>query len=167
MCYNIFNKIFGNSGGLLKDQHLETEMNHYWTERSKSYSEQNRAQIENEKNGMSGENMIFKICSSKGVFKYFGCRYRTGLFAIILAQKGHHVTAVDLTQDMLEQAKENANHYKVEVEFKLLENQFLPFPDNTFDLVVSRDVTWMLQDAEGVLKRMVSCHEKRRKSSVL
>ncbi len=60
-----------------------------------------------------------------------------GFFAIILAQKGHHVTAVDLTQDMLEQAKENANHYKVEVEFKLLENQFLPFPDNTFDLVVS------------------------------
>ena len=47
------------------------------------------------------------------------------------------MTAVDLTQDMLEQAKENANHYKVEVEFKLLENQFLPFPDNTFSLLVA------------------------------
>ena len=43
----------------LKDQHLETEMNQYWTERSKSYSEQNRAQIENEKRH-EWENMILK-----------------------------------------------------------------------------------------------------------
>lgn len=72
----------------------------------------------------------FKICSSKGALKYFGCRYRTGFFAIILAQKGHQVTAVDLTRDMLEQAKENANYYKVKIEFELLKNQLLPFPDN-------------------------------------
>ena len=77
------------------------------------------------------------------------------------------MTAVDLTQDMLEQAKENANHYKVEVEFKLLENQFLPFPDNTFDLVVSRDVTWMLQDAEGVLKEWYRVTKKAEKFCTL
>ena len=40
----------------------------------------------------------------------------------------------------------------MKIEFELLKNQLLPFPDNTFDLVVSRDVTWMLQDAEEVLK---------------
>ena len=41
----------------LKDQRLETKMNQYWTERSKSYSEQNRAQIENEKR-LEGEDMV-------------------------------------------------------------------------------------------------------------
>ena len=118
----------------LKDQHLETEMNHYWTERSKSYSEQNRAQIENEKRH-EWENMILKYAPQKECLNILDVGTGPGFFAIILAQKGHHVTAVDLTQDMLEQAKENANHYKVEVEFKLLENQFFPFPDNTFDLL--------------------------------
>ena len=135
----------------LKDQRLETEMNQYWTERSKSYSEQNRAQIENEKR-YEWENMILKYAPQKECLNILDVGTGPGFFAIILAQKGHRVTAVDLTRDMLEQAKENANHYKVKIEFELLKNQFLPFPDNTFDLVVSRDVTWMLQDAEGVLK---------------
>ena len=75
-----------------------------------------------------------------------------GFFAIILAQKGHHVTAVDLTEDMLNQAKENAKFYNAKIDFHLLENQLLPFRNNTFDLVVSRDVTWMFQDAETILK---------------
>ena len=48
----------------LKDQRLETEMNQYWTERSKSYSEQNRAQIENEKR-CEWENMILKYAPQK------------------------------------------------------------------------------------------------------
>ena len=48
----------------LKDQRLETEMNQYWTERSKSYSEQNRAQIENEKR-YEWENMILKYAPQK------------------------------------------------------------------------------------------------------
>ncbi len=135
----------------LKDQRLETEMNQYWTERSKSYSEQNRAQIENEKH-YEWENMILKYAPQKECLNILDVGTGPGFFAIILAQKGHRVTAVDLTRDMLEQAKENANRYKVKIEFELLKNQFLPFPDNTFDLVVSRDVTWMLQDAEEVLK---------------
>ena len=48
----------------MKDQHLETEMNHYWTERSKVIVNKNRAQIENE-NGMSGKNMILKYAPQK------------------------------------------------------------------------------------------------------
>ena len=86
----------------LKDQHLETEMNHYWTERSKSYSEQNRAQIENEKRH-EWENMILKYAPQKECLNILDVGTGPGFFAIILAQKGHHVTAVDLTQDMLEQ----------------------------------------------------------------
>ena len=91
----------------LKDQHLETEMNHYWTERSKSYSEQNRAQIENEKRH-EWENMILKYAPQKECLNILDVGTGPGFFAIILAQKGHHVTAVDLTQDML-----NLNYWKI------------------------------------------------------
>ena len=71
----------------LKDQRLQSSNeSDIETERSKSYSEQNRAQIENEKR-CEWENMIFKICSSKGALKYFGCRYRTGLFCDYISTK--------------------------------------------------------------------------------
>ncbi len=96
----------------MKDQHLETEMNQYWTERSKSYSEQNRAQIENEKR-YEWEKMILKYAPQKECLHILDIGTGPGFFAIILAQKGHHVTAVDLTRDMLNQAKENADYYNV------------------------------------------------------
>ena len=41
----------------LKDQRLETKMNQYWTERSKSYSEQNSAHVEDETH-LEGEDMV-------------------------------------------------------------------------------------------------------------
>ena len=61
----------------LKDQRLETEMNQYWTERSKSYSEQNRAPIENEKR-CEWENMIFcdYICTKRASSDWGGFNKR-------------------------------------------------------------------------------------------
>lgn len=136
---------------LLQNGRVEKEMNQYWTERSESYSQQNRAQIEGPKR-MEWESMILKYAPKKERLKILDVGTGPGFFAIILAQRGHAVTAVDLTQEMLNQAKENANYYHVTIDFHLLENQFLPFADDTFDLVVSRDVTWMLQDAKAILK---------------
>ena len=78
---------------------------------------------------------------------------------MLLAQKGHHVTAVDVSADMLERAKENLDHYQVHADLRLLDGNDLPFSDNTFDLVISRDVTWQtLQQPEETLlewKRVV------------
>ena len=144
-------KKFSKVVSLLKNRQVDNELNQYWKERSESYSEQNRAQIESPKR-MEWESMILKYAPQKECLKILDVGTGPGFFAIILAQRGHKVTAVDLTEEMLNQAKENADYYHVDIDFHLLENQFLPFEDDTFDLVISRDVTWMLQDAEAILK---------------
>lgn len=87
MCYNIFNKIFGNSGGLFERSTFRNRNESYWTERSKSYSEQNRAQIENEKRH-EWENMILKYAPQKECLNILDVGTGPGFFAIILAQKG-------------------------------------------------------------------------------
>ena len=57
------------------------------------------------KNGMSGKNMILKYAPQKECLNILDVG--TGpAFCDYIGTKGHHVTAVDLTQDMLEQAKE-------------------------------------------------------------
>ncbi|MCI9576142.1 MAG: class I SAM-dependent methyltransferase [Clostridiales bacterium] len=123
----------------------------YWKDRSVSYSQQNRAQIEGFKREV-WEELILSNAPQKETLRILDIGTGPGFFAIILAQKGHQVTAVDISADMLEKAKENAQYYGAEVEFALLDAQNLPFADGTFDLVISRDVTWTLQEPEEMLQ---------------
>lgn len=127
------------------------EMVDYWKDRSVSYSEQNRAQIE----GMQREvweGLILSNAPQKDTLRILDIGTGPGFFAIILSQKGHSVTAVDISQDMLDKAKENARYYGAQVQFELLDAQSLPFEDDSFDLVISRDVTWTLQEPEEMLQ---------------
>lgn len=70
-----------------------------------------------------------------------------GFFAIVLAHMGFQVTAVDSTAAMLDRARINAAEEGVleRICFARHDAQCLPFPDETFDVVVSRNLTWNLR----------------------
>ena len=69
-----------------------------------------------------------------------------GFYAIILASRGYDVTAVDLSEGMLEQAKANAGELAEKIRFLKMDAQTLEFPDNEFDVIVTRNLTWNLPD---------------------
>jgi ubiquinone/menaquinone biosynthesis C-methylase UbiE len=69
-----------------------------------------------------------------------------GFFAIVLAETGHKVSAIDCTEAMLIEAKENARG--LDIDFSLADSHSLPFESDAFDLIVSRNVAWTLIDAE-------------------
>jgi len=71
-----------------------------------------------------------------------------GFFAIIMEQVGNHVTALDCTEAMIDQAKKNAENEGVKPLFMLSDGQELDLPDESFDLIISRNVTWTLINAE-------------------
>lgn len=71
-----------------------------------------------------------------------------GFFPMILAEAGYHVTAIDYTPGMLEKAAENAAKFIGEksrnIEFKRMDAQALEFEDESFDVIISRNLTWNL-----------------------
>jgi len=67
-----------------------------------------------------------------------------GFFPIILSKVGHRVTGIDCTKAMIEQAKANAGLYDTSPDFILAESDDLPFDDERFDCVISRNVAWTL-----------------------
>lgn len=75
-----------------------------------------------------------------------------GFFAIMFTQLGHKATGVDFAQGMLDTAKKNAAHFKVQVEFQQMDATDLKFPDNSFDVVISRNITWTLLDPAKAYK---------------
>jgi SAM-dependent methyltransferase len=61
----------------------------------------------------------------------------TGVVAVTAARQGAKVTALDLTPELLVHARRNAELAKVEVEWHEGDVEKLPFPDASFDVVVS------------------------------
>lgn len=71
-----------------------------------------------------------------------------GFFSVLLARLGYEVTAVDYTENMLAEARKNAAHYGVNIDFRRMDAQKLDFEDGIFDLVISRNVLWNLEQPE-------------------
>lgn len=69
-----------------------------------------------------------------------------GFLAILLAGLGHRVTAVDMSGEMLHQAKQNAFAAGCAVDFFKMNAQALEFEADTFDVLVTRNLTWTLPD---------------------
>jgi len=61
----------------------------------------------------------------------------TGTVALLLAQRGYRVTGVDISEAMLEQAREKAATMGLEVQFIRRDAAELDLPEGSFDAVVS------------------------------
>ena len=62
----------------------------------------------------------------------------TGVVAVTAARRGATVTGLDLTPQLLDVARDNAQTAAVDIDWREGDAESLPFPDNTFDVVVSQ-----------------------------
>jgi ubiquinone/menaquinone biosynthesis C-methylase UbiE len=122
-----------------------------WNEAAKRYS----ASINKElaaKEREAWTEMIQKNAPREGPLDVLDIGTGPGFFAIILSHAGHNVTAIDCTPGMIEQAKINFQKEQVNPELLLMDSHKLDFADNTFDLIVNRNVTWTLREGETAYK---------------
>lgn len=69
-----------------------------------------------------------------------------GMFAILLAQDNWHVTAIDTSPKMLEQAQRQAHIHQVQFNTHTMQAHALDFAAESFDAIVSRNVIWTVAD---------------------
>jgi SAM-dependent methyltransferase len=79
----------------------------------------------------------------------------TGVVAITAAAAGARVSALDLTPQLLERARENAQTVKVEVEWREGDAEQLPFGDAAFDVVLSQYGHMFAPRADVALSEML------------
>ncbi len=83
-----------------------------------------------------GDNIVARVGVKEGE-RVLDVACGTGNAAIPAAAEGGIVTGVDITPELLEDAKRNAEKYGVEAEWIEGDAQDLPFEDSTFDVVIS------------------------------
>jgi ubiquinone/menaquinone biosynthesis C-methylase UbiE len=75
----------------------------------------------------------------------------TGFLALLLAERGHSVTGIDVAVEMLNVARQKAEEANLSVRFRLENGVSVQDSDGSYDLVMARHVIWVLPDpARGV-----------------
>lgn len=69
-----------------------------------------------------------------------------GFFAVILADLGHRVSAIDYSEQMVMQARNRLEQLGLEANILKMDAQNLEFQDHSFDVIVSRAVLWNLDN---------------------
>lgn len=125
---------------------LLEDIRKYWTKRAKGYSEYNQGELSGEQREKWRQAILAEL-PDKPLTEIHLLDVGTGpgFFAIILAEAGIQVTAVDYTEEMLKEAKANAGELSEKIHFQQMDAQNLEFPDGTFDVVITRNVTWNLE----------------------
>ena len=126
---------------------LTSTIEQYWTRRASSYTEVVRKNLADGWDCKWADELIRNFPKAEGrTLKVLDIGTGPGFYAIILASRGYDVTAVDLSEGMIEQAKHNAGSLAEKIRFFKMDAQELSFPDNEFDVIVTRNLTWNLPD---------------------
>ncbi len=140
------------------DERKERIVN-YWGKRSDSFLSQKRQEL----HSAMAERWIKEIRKQLPEGKKLrildvGCG--AGFFSVLLAREGHQVTGIDLTPDMIKNARQLAEEEKVSCEFQVMDAENPNFPDETFDVVISRNLTWTLPHVKHAYKEWVRVLKK-------
>lgn len=120
---------------------------HYWEKRSESFLEQRRSELANPiaKRWMKE---IEKQIPAGRRLKILDVGCGAGFFSILLAKEGHEVFGINLTPEMIENAIQLAEEENADCCFQVMDAENPMFADETFDVVISRNLTWTLPNAE-------------------
>lgn len=132
----------------------------YWSGRAPEYSALHRHEYESEKREPFERAMDEFVGAATPGARALDLGCGSGFMTLLLAERGYRVDALDFSAEMLEEAERNLREAGHEgVSFHLGAVQELDFPQRCFDVVVSRNVTWVLDNVDEVYRRVFSVLE--------
>lgn len=129
---------------------IKIKVTNYWTERADSFLVQRQRELGSSKAAQWMQEITAWLPDPKSMDKPVrildvGCG--TGYFVVLLGKEGFEVTGIDLTQEMIKKAKElirDHGPYPENVQVMEMDAEKLFFEDESFDAVVTRNLTWTL-----------------------
>ena len=140
------------------DERKERIVN-YWEKRSDSFLVQKRQELHSAMAERWMREIHAQLPEEKNL-KILDVGCGAGFFSILLAKEGYQVTGLDLTPDMIKNARLLAEEEKVSCEFQVMDAENPEFPDETFDVVISRNLTWTLPHVQHAYQEWIRVLKK-------
>ena len=120
---------------------------HYWSHRADSFEQQRLREFDSEKR----DRWLAELCRylpQGKTLRILDVGTGTGFFACLLAAEGHKTVGIDLTPNMIEHAKHMAAVLGLDARFQLMDAEEPDFESESFDVLVTRNLTWTLPHIE-------------------
>lgn len=130
------------------------EIKAYWNKRAEGYSISNKESLKSDEK-QQYEEFFKKYIKADKKLKTIDMGCGPGFLAILLADIGYDSFAFDCTENMLLKAEENARDLGVKITTIKGDAQNPKIEDNTFDLLVSRNLVWNLENPEKAYKEWI------------
>lgn len=98
--------------------------------------------------------LVFSLIDVRQGEKALDVGCGTGNYTIELARQGAEVFGIDSSEEMLTWARRKARRNGIEISFQVADAQRLPFPEHSFDLIVSNGLLCFLKEPERALVEM-------------
>ncbi len=123
----------------------------YWNWRSASYELDQDKSVQTVKDWESTINNLVSHVSGKNL-KAIDVGTGPGQLAFYLAQAGFDTTGIDISPGMIARAGRKAEELGLRIDFRTGDAENLPFEDNTFDVVVTRNLVWTLPNPQAATR---------------
>lgn len=124
---------------------IESRIMRYWTARSHDFGTVRKNELGSAMGRRWQEELQSHLPEGSGL-RILDIGTGTGFFAILMARLGHRVIGIDLTPAMLIEAHALAEALNLDVDFLEMNAQTLDFQDESFDVILSRNLTWTLPE---------------------
>ena len=129
-----------------ESEDIKPAVTSYWTKRAESFFAQRQHELDSPKANKWLNEIKAKLPAKKPLsILDVGCG--AGYFSVLLGHEGHNVTGIDLTGSMIEKANTlidmNAP-YEGDVRVLVMDAEKPDFSDESFDVVITRNLTWTL-----------------------
>ena len=130
-----------------KMEQIKDRVLHYWSQRAESFEVQRLREYGSEKRERWLTEFHRYLPQGKPL-RILDVGTGTGFFACLLAAEGHETTGIDLTPDMIDHAKHMSAVLGLDVRFRLMDAEEPEFEPESFDVLVTRNLTWTLPHIE-------------------
>ncbi len=130
---------------------FKNRIERYWNWRSESYELDRDKSIETVKDWETAINNLVSHVQGEGL-RALDVGTGPGQLAFYLAQAGFEVTGIDISPGMIDRARQKAREFGLCVDFRTGDAEHLSFEDNTFNVVVTRNLVWTLPDPQAAIR---------------
>ncbi|WP_246556024.1 class I SAM-dependent methyltransferase [Desulfonema magnum] len=128
---------------------IKTSVKKYWNWRSKSFGYDTDKSVSLEGRW---ESVLRELVSGTSGRRALDIGTGTGQFAVYLARSGFDVTGIDISEEMISLARRHAMAHQLDIDFRTGDAEQPDFEDNTFDVVVSRNMLWTLPRPDKAIR---------------
>ena len=129
-----------------ESEEIKPRVTRYWANRADSFFVQRQHELDSPK-AYKWLSEIKKKIGAKKPLKILDVGCGAGYFTVLLGLEGNDVAGIDLTGAMIDRANELIEMhepYDCDLQAIVMDAENLDFPDESFDVLITRNLTWTL-----------------------